>query len=63
MDFLDRYIVLDYKTEYEKMFHCDASSKDAGKRVTTIDQVEYPEVYHELFGEVLKLPVLSSVYV
>ena len=51
--FHDRYIVLDYKTDHEKMFHCGASSKDAGKRVTTMDQVEYPEVYHELIEEVL----------
>ena len=51
--FHDRYIVLDYKTDHEKMFHCGASSKDAGKRVTTMDQVEYPEVYHELIEKVL----------
>ena len=55
--FHDRYIVLDYKTDHEKMFHCGASSKDAGKRVTTMDLVEYPEVYHELIEEVLELPV------
>ena len=53
--FHDRYIVLDYKTDHEKMFHCGASSKDAGKRVTTIDDIEYPEVYHELIEGVLKL--------
>ncbi|MCQ2122847.1 MAG: ORF6N domain-containing protein [Fibrobacter sp.] len=51
--FHDRYIVLDYKTDHEKMFHCGASSKDAGKRVTTIDDIEYPEVYHELIEKVL----------
>ena len=53
--FHDRYIVLDYKTSHEKMFHCGASSKDAGKRVTTIDDIEYPEVYHELIEKVLSL--------
>ncbi|SHG33745.1 hypothetical protein SAMN05720766_101232 [Fibrobacter sp. UWH9] len=56
--FHDRYIVLDYGTSHEKMFHCGASSKDAGKRVTTIDDIEHPEVYHELIEGVLKLPVL-----
>ena len=56
--FHDRYIVLDYKTSHEKMFHCGASSKDAGKRVTTINDIEHPEVYHELIEGVLKLPVL-----
>ncbi|SHG33602.1 ORF6N domain-containing protein [Fibrobacter sp. UWH9] len=56
--FHDRYIVLDYKTDHEKMFHCGASSKDAGKRVTSITGIEHPEVYHELIEGVLKLPVL-----
>ncbi|MCQ2102477.1 MAG: ORF6N domain-containing protein [Fibrobacter sp.] len=51
--FHDRYVVLDYKTDHEKMFHCGASSKDAGKRVTTIDDIEYPEVYHQLIEGVL----------
>ncbi|SHK30381.1 hypothetical protein SAMN05720764_101111 [Fibrobacter sp. UWH5] len=55
--FHDRYIVLDYKTDHEKMFHCGASSKDAGKRVTSINEIEHPEVYHELIEGVLKLPV------
>ncbi|MCQ2121578.1 MAG: ORF6N domain-containing protein [Fibrobacter sp.] len=54
--FHDRYIVLDYKTEHEKMFHCGASSKDAGRRVTSINSIEHPEVYHELIAEVLALP-------
>lgn len=53
--FHDRYIVLDYGTSHEKMFHCGASSKDAGKRVTTIDDIEHPEVYHQLIEWVLKL--------
>ncbi|MCQ2122850.1 MAG: ORF6N domain-containing protein [Fibrobacter sp.] len=51
--FHDRYIVLDYGLDDEKMFHCGASSKDAGKRVTTIDDIEYPEVYHQLIEGVL----------
>lgn len=56
--FHDRYIVLDYGTEHEKMFHCGASSKDAGGRVTSINRIEHPEVYHSLMEEVLLLPVL-----
>ncbi|WP_111361649.1 MULTISPECIES: hypothetical protein [unclassified Fibrobacter] len=51
--FHDCYIVLDYKTSHEKMFHCGASSKDAGKRVTSINSIEHPEVYHGLIEEVL----------
>lgn len=51
--FHDRYIVLDYGTEREKMFHCGASSKDAGGRVTSINRIEHPEAYHPLMEEVL----------
>ena len=32
----DRFIVLDYGTNDEKVFHCGASSKDAGIRLTTV---------------------------
>lgn len=32
----DRFIVLDYGTADEKVFHCGASSKDAGIRLTTV---------------------------
>ena len=44
----DRYIFLDYNTPSEKLFHCGASSKDGGNKITTIMQVECPEVYHGL---------------
>lgn len=34
--FHDRYIILDYGTNDEKIFLCGASSKDAGGRITSI---------------------------
>ena len=46
--FHDRYIFLDYDTPNEKLFHCGASSKDAGNKITTIMQIECPEFYHAL---------------
>ena len=46
--FHDRYIFLDYGLQGEKLFHCGASSKDAGNKVTTIMQIECPEIYHIL---------------
>ena len=46
--FHDRYIFLDYGLPSEKLFLCGASSKDAGNKVTTIMQIEHPEVYHIL---------------
>ncbi|MBO4698703.1 hypothetical protein J5690_03715 [bacterium] len=36
----DRYIVIDFDTEKEKLYHCGASSKDAGYRITTITEIK-----------------------
>ena len=36
----DRFIIIDYKTVDEKVFHCGASSKDAGKKVCAINRFE-----------------------
>ena len=52
--FHDRYIMIDYKTDNEKLFDCGSSSKDAGNKITTIMQVEKPELYHSLFDELLE---------
>lgn len=57
--FHDRYIVLDYKTKNEKIYHCGASSKDAGKRTTSISLVEDNTYYHGLVDMLLQNPVLN----
>ena len=41
----DRYIVLDFGTKGMRLFHCGASSKDAGKKITTITEIRESEVY------------------
>ena len=51
--FHDRYIFLDYGQKTEKLFHCGASSKDAGNKITTIMQIEYTQAYHGIM-EMLK---------
>ncbi len=51
--FHDRYIFLDYGLKSEKLFHCGASSKDAGNKITTIMQIEYTQAYHGIM-EMLK---------
>lgn len=48
--FHDRYIYLDYGTPDEKLFHCGASSKDAGNKITTIMQLEDIAGYKTIFG-------------
>ena len=47
----DRYIFLDYGLKGEKLFHCGASSKDAGNKITTIMQIENTEIYHILMDK------------
>ena len=57
----DRYIVLDFDTEQERIYHCGASSKDAGKKMTSI--TEYREdaikaLFHNFVTQLLKNPEL-----
>ena len=50
--FHDRYIILDYGTKDEKIFLCGASSKDAGRRITSIledpDRIKYESMINSL---------------
>ena len=50
--FHDRYIVLDYPDK-TRVFHCGASSKDGGNRITTIMEAENPEAYSNLIAAIL----------
>lgn len=54
----DRYIVIDYGTEQEKIFHCGPSSKDGGMRIGSIVEIREREAYHTLVDELLKMPEL-----
>src|SRR5574344_166727 len=51
--FHDRYIFVDYGLPYEKLFLSGASPKDSGKRVSTLVQIEKPELYHNDIKEML----------
>lgn len=57
--FHDRYIVIDHGAECERIYHCGASSKDAGKRVTTISEVTEREIYAPLIDRLLAEPELT----
>ena len=53
--FHDRFVILDYKTETETFYHCGASSKDAGKKITAINRLSdgsgyYPSIDKALAG-------------
>ena len=49
----DRFIVIDYNTEKEKIYLCGSSSKDAGERATTIMEVNETYIYHPLIESLL----------
>lgn len=52
----DRFIVLDYGTQNEKVYHCGASSKDAGKKVCAINVLERKEMIHPIIDQLLLNP-------
>ena len=51
--FHDRYILVDFKTKSEKLYHCGASSKDAGNKITTIVRLDDVDAYRNMFEELL----------
>lgn len=55
----DRFIVLDYGTKREKVFHCGASSKDAGKKVCAINVIENTKLIHTVINTLLNNPDLT----
>ncbi len=55
----DRYIVIDYGTEQEKVFHCGPSSKDGGMRIGSIVEIREREAYHTLVDELIEMPELQ----
>lgn len=50
--FHDRYIILDYGADSEKIYLCGSSSKDAGGRITSIledpDRMKYDSMIKDL---------------
>lgn len=54
----DRYIILDYGTKVMKVYHCGASSKDAGKKITTITEIKDTSGYVDMIRNLLSNPML-----
>lgn len=54
----DRYIVLDEGTKDMKVYHCGASSKDAGKKITTITRLADLDDYKNTIRTLLGNPPL-----
>ena len=55
----DRYILIDHGTRNEMIFHCGGSSKDGGKRVTSISRVEDAMLYQDIIGNLRNNPALQ----
>ena len=49
----DRFVFIDYHTDKEKVYLCGSSSKDAGKKATTITKIEQEYINHDFFDEIL----------
>ena len=55
----DRYIIIDYDTPNENIFHCGASSKDAGNKITSITKINDKDIYHHIVDILLGNPILT----
>ena len=54
LHFHDRYIIIDHNTKNVTIYHCGASLKDAGNKITTIQKIEDPSIYNKIITELLK---------
>ena len=55
----DRYIIIDNGSLDEKIFHCGGSSKDGGKRITSITLVSDVTLYQNIILSLQDNPVLQ----
>ena len=49
----DRLIVLDYGLPTEQVYHCGASSKDAGKKLCAINVIQETSMIHPVIDKLL----------
>ncbi len=58
----DRFIVLDFGTKDERIYHCGASSKDAGNKLMTaiaeMTDEDFMKSYHQVIQKYLSNPAL-----
>lgn len=50
----DRYIILDYNSEQEQIYHCGSSSKDSGNKITTITKINDKNIFHNIIDNLLE---------
>ena len=49
----DRYIITDYGLKTERIYHCGSSSKDGGRKVSTISLVTDNAIYQPLIASIV----------
>ena len=49
----DRFIIIDFNTRNEKIYHCGSSLKDAGNKITTINKLDNTEIYKDAILKLL----------
>lgn len=52
--FHDRYIIIDFNTSNELLYHSGASLKDAGGNISAIDKIEKSELYKDVIKKLLE---------
>ena len=55
----DRFIILDFNTKNERIYHCGSSLKDAGNKITTINELSSTEEYKKTIKRLLNNPTLT----
>lgn len=54
----DRFIIIDFNTKNEKIYHCGSSLKDAGNKITTINELDNTEIYRDTILKLLDNEIL-----
>ena len=50
----DRYIIIDYNTDCEHIFHAGSSSKDSGRKITTITEIQDKSLFKNIIDKILE---------
>ncbi|MBQ9699566.1 MAG: ORF6N domain-containing protein [Lachnospiraceae bacterium] len=57
----DRLIVLDYGLETEQVYHCGASSKDAGRKLCAINKIADSTMIHPVIDKLMRLADRANI--
>lgn len=55
----DRYIIVDYGLKSEAIYHCGASCKDGGNKISSIVKIDEFGLYKPMIKKLLKMPSIN----